>query len=306
MQLTWDVYKDCQAAGREVGIFPIPHNLRVLEIGFGRGNLLKALRDNGNEVHGIDISENLVRDIKAEGFENIHFMDISESSLPYPDDFFDVIYCYEVFEHLTNPHRLFYEVRRTLKKGHYLFFSVPAQENDMGYARGRHAFVYPGLMEKENMCRFITQMYFRIDKAIEPGPHEYLKGYNYALCNMKEPDRPDIIEVVSKDYNVEDLYGYILTDDELDKEMAREIDPQLQMLSIYLLGGNLDEASDLITYLLDLYPEYLSLYPSILCILIKTGYQDSATEFVDTICNPRNLPKEVMDVINDLIAEKNL
>lgn len=301
MSLAERVYKDYEAAGKEVGHFPLPRNLRVLEIGFGSGKLLEALRDNGNDVHGVDVSESLTESARSKGFENVHCLDVSEESLPFPDDYFHAIYCYEVFEHLTNPHRLFYEVRRVLKEDLCFFLSVPAQEVDMGYGAGLHTFVYPGLLEKENLCRFIMQMYFRIDKLIEPRKHDYFLGYNFALRNMKRPGTPDVVEVVAKDNNVQGLYGHFLTQEELGKEVAREVEAQLERIAVYLGADLPDVANARIAYLLQTFPDYIMLYPSITCLLLELGQPQGAEEFVDIHCRTRNLPQEVMKEIESLL-----
>jgi SAM-dependent methyltransferase len=224
---TLDVYREYVPAGKEAGLLPLVENARVLEIGFGGAKLLEALRDRGNEVYGVDASQNLVEQARAKGFEHVHMVDISDAPMPFEDDLFDAVYAYEVFEHLTNPHRMFAEVRRVLRKDGLLFFSVPAQEIDMGYGVNRHTFVYPGLLEKSNLERFIMQMYFRIEYQFEPGPRQHLVGRNYILRNMKPADKADVVEVIIGNYNVRELYGFLLSEEQLAREIEIEVKPYL-------------------------------------------------------------------------------
>lgn len=226
--LAYDAYKHYQPAGKEEGFLPLVTGGRVLEIGIGNLGLMRALKARGCSVHGIDVGHDIIEAGKAEGFTNLHLLDVSEAPIPYPDDYFDAVYCYEVFEHLTNPHRLFYEIRRTLKQDHLLFFSVPCQETDMGYGQFRHPFIYPGLLIKEHLERFIMQMYFRIEFLFEPPGR--LIGRSYILRNQKAAEKPDIVHVVPSDHTVQELYADSLTPEGLSAEIARETGEYLRII----------------------------------------------------------------------------
>jgi len=299
---TEDIYKSYQPAGKEAGIFPLPEGLRVLEIGIGAGKLLEVLRERGNEVYGVDVSADLVEKAKANGFEQVHLVDVSTSPLPFDEDAFDVVFCYEVLEHLTNPHRMFCEIRRVLKPGHLLYFSVPAQEIDMGYGPCRHAFVYPGLLEKANLERFLMQMYFRIEEVVEPQPHDHLLGHNYRLSNQKRPGAPDIVEVVIQDRNVQDLYGHVLTPAQLEAEVAREVEGYLNMLRTFCAGQNWSGVSTVLRLLVQEYPGHFPMYPRIAGMLFDAGKDDLARGFLAFVHGKDGVPAAIQDEVAAMLA----
>jgi ubiquinone/menaquinone biosynthesis C-methylase UbiE len=61
----------------------------VLEVGIGNGFLTRYLRQRGTSVTTLDIDYDLVPDVTG-----------SVLRLPFSDDSFDVVTCYEVLEHL--------------------------------------------------------------------------------------------------------------------------------------------------------------------------------------------------------------
>jgi SAM-dependent methyltransferase len=167
---------------------------------------------------------------------------MSEEPLPWDDDFFDAVFCYEVFEHLTNPHRLFFEARRVLKRDYFFYFSVPCQEIDLGYGLGLHPFVYPGLLIREHLERFIMQMYFRIDGYHESGFH--LEGRSYKLCNKKDPSKDDIVYVVPRSNNVRELYAEVISPEKLAAEIDREVYRLIGVAMHHALAGDVVQIRD--------------------------------------------------------------
>jgi len=113
---------------------------RALEIGCGPARLMLSLSTHFEEIHGVDVSEemaNLARKHLA-GVPHAHVHVASGSDLaPFPDAFFDFVYSYAVFQHI--PERdviLNYvrEARRTLKTGGVLccqFRGAPPLASEM-------------------------------------------------------------------------------------------------------------------------------------------------------------------------------
>jgi SAM-dependent methyltransferase len=99
---------------RESGLLGL--GVRVLEIGSGRGVLLKTLRDRGVNVIGIEPSGTLSTEARRlHGALPIARM--SGTSLGFPDHAFDVVISFDVFEHINDSDAHIMEVRRVLRPG---------------------------------------------------------------------------------------------------------------------------------------------------------------------------------------------
>ena len=94
--------------------YNIKEGSRILEIGFGRGEFLNAFHEMGLSCCGVDIcpcDHVFGQDIKVD------YIDVGKDSLPYENDFFDVVYHKSLIEHLYTPDHLMKETHRVLKSG---------------------------------------------------------------------------------------------------------------------------------------------------------------------------------------------
>ncbi|MCP8315156.1 MAG: class I SAM-dependent methyltransferase [archaeon] len=98
---------------------------RFLDIGCGDGKftLEFATKIGAKEVYGVDIYEPALEEAKNKGII-IEKSDVNEG-IHFPSEFFDVILCNQVAEHLLNPDTLFKEIRRLLRKQGHAYISVP-------------------------------------------------------------------------------------------------------------------------------------------------------------------------------------
>jgi len=94
--------------------------LRVLEIGSGRGTLLKWLLDQGIDAQGIEVSEERVAHSRElHGPLPLHLTD--GGALPFGDREFDLVLSFDVFEHIADSDAHLREVSRVLRDdGAYL------------------------------------------------------------------------------------------------------------------------------------------------------------------------------------------
>jgi ubiquinone/menaquinone biosynthesis C-methylase UbiE len=302
MSIAETVYRNYSPAGQGVGVFPLVKKSRVLEVGFGSGALLQALINNDNEVHGTDVSEKIITDAKASGIDNVHLVDVSETPLPFADDFFDAVYCYEVFEHLTNPHRLFFEIRRVLKSNHLLYFSVPSQEMSMGYGPSRHTFVYPGLLERHNLERFFMQMYFKIDAYLE-NTEGIIHHRNYALNNMKHLGLPDVMEVIIGDYAVTALYDQLLDEQALETEIRRETQPYFTVLHQAAAAGAWEVVDSIVAIFTVYYPQNYALLIKSAEILLSFKNKEKSKEYLKKALTIKPIPNDIYSEISLTIEQ---
>lgn len=76
------------------------------------------------EVYGLDISLNAIK--KAQKRISIgHFIVGDAHKLPFKSDFFDLVFCLEMLEHVDYPQRVLQEIHRILKTGGQAILLVP-------------------------------------------------------------------------------------------------------------------------------------------------------------------------------------
>lgn len=96
----------------------------ALDLGCGDGRNLQKLRGAGLRCVGVDYNVlRLARTPGAGGYDFIFMADAKD--LPVPDEYFDVVYCDQVLEHVTQPAELLHTVRRILKPRGVLILGVP-------------------------------------------------------------------------------------------------------------------------------------------------------------------------------------
>ena len=95
----------------------------ALEIGCGPGRLMRPLAHHFTEIHGVDVSDEMIRkagELLADT-PNAHAHHTSGSDLAqFPDDKFDFVYSFAVFQHIPSRDVVFNylrEARRVLKPG---------------------------------------------------------------------------------------------------------------------------------------------------------------------------------------------
>jgi len=94
----------------------------ILDVGCGSGHFLKVSMEKGWNAHGTEISSSAVDQLSRLGIKS--FFGRLESA-KYPDEFFDVVYCSEVIEHLLNPIMLLNEIGRIVRRGGLLYVTTP-------------------------------------------------------------------------------------------------------------------------------------------------------------------------------------
>lgn len=108
---------------------------RILDIGCGTGrHLSEALQFENTHVFGADIRQNDLAEAKkriayleelglCKGTYQLLSADIIR--LPFKDNFFDLVICSEVLEHIPDHHKALAELIRVLKPGKTMVISVP-------------------------------------------------------------------------------------------------------------------------------------------------------------------------------------
>ena len=98
---------------------------KLLDIGCGRGEFLKGFIDRGIQGSAVDQSKAALRFCPTAEIRNA---DIENDGIPYPDDYFDVVYSKSVIEHFHYPERMVSEMYRVLKPGGLAITLCPSWE----------------------------------------------------------------------------------------------------------------------------------------------------------------------------------
>lgn len=121
----------------------IKENDKVLDVGAGNGSFSKHC--NRNDFYQLDGNQNTVRELK-EVYSNSFFGVLP--NLPFEDNFFNVIHCSHVVEHLAPDefYETLKEMDRCLKKDGFLIISAPLLWsgffNDLSHIRPYNPRVY--------------------------------------------------------------------------------------------------------------------------------------------------------------------
>lgn len=101
------------------------HSGRLLDIGCAEGAFLKWAEKRGYKTHGIDISEFAIKELSQQKLSQTKLFVADITSLPFVDNYFYVITCFDVLEHLEYPIIGLREISRCLKEPGLFIMSVP-------------------------------------------------------------------------------------------------------------------------------------------------------------------------------------
>jgi ubiquinone/menaquinone biosynthesis C-methylase UbiE len=113
---------------RGLGMLPDRRYARALEVGYGAGAVQLALAPNVDELHGIDLDaepDSVTQFLRARSVDS-KLVRGSVYELPYPDNHFDLVVCFSVFEHLHEYPKGLNEVRRVLAPNGLFLLGMPS------------------------------------------------------------------------------------------------------------------------------------------------------------------------------------
>ncbi|MEM2127510.1 MAG: class I SAM-dependent methyltransferase [Candidatus Bathyarchaeia archaeon] len=98
----------------------------ILDLGCGYGYLTAMFRDilKFKKAYGVDIDKDRLETAERVGIE-IYNIDLETSTLPFHNNYFDLILATGILNHLKFWDNIFSEINRVLKKGGLLFISDP-------------------------------------------------------------------------------------------------------------------------------------------------------------------------------------
>ena len=132
----------------------------VLEVGCGRGNTLRHLKDQGaRETFGIELNSNVAEEARGQ-VDHVAVGDVESMPWPFPGACFDCIIFGDVLEHLRDPWGVVETLKESLRDGGQLVASLP---NVRFYGvsiplllKGRWTYAEEGILDRTHL-RFFTR-----------------------------------------------------------------------------------------------------------------------------------------------------
>jgi 2-polyprenyl-3-methyl-5-hydroxy-6-metoxy-1,4-benzoquinol methylase len=137
-------------------------NIKVLDFGCGKGEILQLLLDNGINAYGVDIyhqgpsEEVLSSELYKQG--KIKIIEINKK-LPFEDKSFDLIISNQVFEHVSNIDFVSDELSRLLKDRGKMYHHFPSKEV---WREGHIGILFSHWFSSEGKLRYLYTFLMRL------------------------------------------------------------------------------------------------------------------------------------------------
>lgn len=164
-----------------------PNRGRILEVGSGRGTLLYEMAEKGWTAMGTEYSENLAEEVKnAIGVRVYPTPELKDCG--FPDNYFDVVLCYHVLEHLPDPIDTLGEIHRIIQPNGLLVAAVPniggftarlTNNRWFGIDVPRHLFHFT----PKTLDRALTQNGFEIISRSTLSIEQDIFGFSQSILN---------------------------------------------------------------------------------------------------------------------------
>ena len=107
-------------------------NLKILDWGCGKGDLVKFLNDQGYDCYGLEVEDNkkVISQLKTyenDFLKNKIFYIKHDNTTKFTPNFFDIVITNQVLEHMSNKIEFINELRRILKTGGFSYNILPAK-----------------------------------------------------------------------------------------------------------------------------------------------------------------------------------
>jgi len=141
----------------------------LLDLGCGPGFVVSAINDNWNK-YGLDVSQKAT-EVARRYISHVHTGSL-ESSI-YPEEFFDLVLCHHVIEHVEDPVYLIKNIHRILKTHGYLIIATPNFDSGVARRFGKnYRLLYDethiSLFSDWNLKELLEDYGFQVDKMDYP------------------------------------------------------------------------------------------------------------------------------------------
>jgi len=110
-----------------ISLLPVDPQQKILEIGAGSGNTLVYIKEKkiAAEVMGVELLHIPGSNQQNAVIDNFQIADIENETITAPKEFFDVIICADVLEHLADPWTMVDKMAGHLKSNGLMVVSIP-------------------------------------------------------------------------------------------------------------------------------------------------------------------------------------
>jgi ubiquinone/menaquinone biosynthesis C-methylase UbiE len=164
----------------------------VLDLGCGTGLQIPFLMKHANNVTGIDITYSLLEKAIEKFKDNpkISLLQCDATNLPFPDSYFDFISSYgEVISHIDDYEKAFAEMKRVIKPGGTIAFSVLNKWN-------MHVFYHPRELKDAILSKNVGQRR-KWELLLESGEMVSLRLKTFAFKELKKLLKENSFEPLS-------------------------------------------------------------------------------------------------------------
>ena len=170
----------------------------ILDAGLGNGEILSKLKNT--QKYGVDISLNYLKNAQ----DDIITCCADLEDLPYNDNFFDLIICTDVLEHVLHLENVIQEISRVLKSDGILILRVPLNENLNPYLGNKdYDFVHLRSFSKESLILMLTKIWkFKIFEINEIGKSFSFMKYKKANLPIWNQDTKNTFNLNQSKQNI--------------------------------------------------------------------------------------------------------
>lgn len=188
-------------------------NCRCLEVGCSTGININHLAEYCGSCVGIDIDRIALPFAKAHAKPNVHFLSGDAMHLPFRDEYFDIVVCNHVYEHVPDSHALMDEIFRVLKRGGFCYFA----------AGNKYSIIEPHykLPFLSWLPRSAANLYLKITKKGTTYYEKHLSYFSlkrlvsrfqitdYTIRIIKDPERFGAEDMVRTDSSIQKIPGFL-------------------------------------------------------------------------------------------------
>lgn len=180
---------------------------KVLDVGCFRGEFVRGFIELGIDAYGVDVSKDAI----AKGLNRAPFLkeklivcDVDKETIPFNDEYFDLIITINTIEHLCSPPKCIDEMRRVLKSGGYIIVvtHIPGSDHDLSdktHINVRSEKEWVRLFEKHGLLRDEKLERELKSKLIELKPPSTEKGVALVKAGKDEERKERVRKMLEED-----------------------------------------------------------------------------------------------------------